>query len=537
MQDISRREKTVLLIVFAALVAAYTYWIHFRYPIAQGDSAFLAQMLDRMAEPGRPTSQVAEAINQLFVGFQPFILTSPAEEICRLELAGPGPGEFNYFRWHTYFSLYLYVPLFKLVGGELGMSLLTAISFLMVILGAYVLLRKSGISVLFSGLVAALIVLHPAWSGGVVGQFYADRLFIGPAFVLCALLLTRQFESRWVIPLSILLALTSERVGVVVGALLIGAVILANYRNPVEWWKQRSLLAIGVLCMVFSAIMVRVFNEHPHYSDFSHSLRPDSFLINLTQYPGFVSNLLTFVAINLIAWGLPALGCWRGLLLSLGVMIPNLVGNLGGAEKTAFTTHYHSLYFPVLAASVCLSFVYVYGRYPRWASWVFVGWLATAGLAYNLDLNTYDFRFRDIASRSFSYPFKSYRDDRMMVRRQREVAAYLDEWPGTLVSTSEAFMPLLSRHHRVAYYPLGIDDADFVVIPKSPAPGVYEGAVTYLGDTELQRINACLSRRLLDVGYRIRKEFDAGVVLARGNGMETPSAPAHGSTASPGRAP
>ena len=370
-----------------------------------------------------------------------------------------------------------------------------------------------------------------------LGQFYADRLFIGPAFVLCALLLTRQFESRWVIPLSILLALTSERVGVVVGVLLIGAVILADYSKPGEWWKQRSLLAVGALCMVFSAIMVRVFNEHPHYNDFAHSLRPASFLINLTQYPGFVSNLLTFVAINLVAWGLPALGCWRGLLLSLGVMIPNLVGNLGGAEKTAFTTHYHSLYFPVLAASVCLSFVFVYSRYPRWASWVFVGWLATVGFAYNLDLNQYDFRFRNIASRSLSYPFKGYRDDRMMVKRQRDVAAYLDEFPDTMVSTSEAFMPLLSRHHRVAYYPLGIDDSDFVVLPKSSAPGIYDGAVTYLGDEELPRINECLSRRLRDAGYRVRKEFDSNVVLARESGVEALGGPVRGSTATPVRAP
>jgi hypothetical protein len=537
MQDISRREKTVLLIVFAALVAVYTYWIHFRYPIAQGDSAFLAQMLDRMVQTGRPVSQVAEAINHLFVGFQPFILMSPAEEICRLELTGPGPGEFNYFRWHTYFNLYFYIPLFRLLGGALGMSLLTAISFLMVILGAYVLLRKNGIPILFSALVALVLVLHPVWSGGVLGQFYADRLFIGPAFVLCALLLTRQFESRWVIALSILLALTSERVGVVVGALLIGAVVLADYGKPREWWRRRSLVAVGLLCMAFSVITVRVFNEHPHYNDFARSLHPASFLINLTQNPDFAPNLLTFVAINLVAWGVPALGCWRGMLLGLGVMVPNLIGNLGGAEKTAFTTHYHSLYFPVLAAAICLSFVAVYKWYPRWASWVFVGWLATAGFAYNLDLNKYDFRFRDIASRSFSYPFKRFRDDRMMVRRQQEVAAYLDEFPGTMVSTSEAFMPLLSRHHSVAYYPLGIDDSDFVVIPKSSAPGFYEGAVTYLGDAALPRINECLSRRLQDAGYQVQKDFDAGVVLARRNGVQTLGEQAHGSAAKSGRAP
>ena len=168
---------------------------------------------------------------------------------------------------------------------------------------------------------------------------------------------------------------------------------------------------------------------------------------------------------------------------------------------------------------------------------MFVGWLATAGFAYNLDLNQYDFRFRNIASRSFSYPFKGYRDDRMMVKRQQDVAAYLDEFPDTMVSTSEAFMPLLSRHHRVAYYPLGIDDSDFVVLPRSSTPGTYDGAVTYLGDEELPRINECLSHRLRDAGYRVRKEFDSNVVLARENGVKALGGPVRGSTATPVRAP
>ena len=61
--------------------------------------------------------------------------------------------------------------------------------------------------------------------------------------------------------------------------------------------------------------------------------------------------------------------------------------------------------------------------------------------------------------------------------------------------------------------------------------------MTYLGDAALPRINECLTRRLQDAGYQVQKEFDAGVVLARRNGVQTLSEQARGSTAKSGRAP
>jgi len=515
MQKLCKLETAILFVVSAVLVCLYTYWIHFRFALAHGDSAFLAQMVDRMAESGRPLSQVITAIDHLFAGFQPFIMTTPADELCALKLVGPGLGESNFFRWHTLFSLYLYLPVFMLLGGPLGLSLLTAVSYLTVIVGAYVLLRKSQVSILFSVLVAMLLVLHPVWSGGVLGDFYADRLFIGPAFVLCALLLTRRFDSRWVIPLAILVTLTSERTGVIVGALLIGSVVLADYRSPKEWWKHRSLLVTGILCAAFTVIVLTFFEHHSHYESYKESMKLENILNNLRNNPAFVAGLRTFIAINFIAWGLPALWFWRGLLLSVGLMIPNIIGNYGGAEKTGFLTHYHSLYFPVLAAAVCLSFVQLYKRYPRWASWAFVGWLGVAGLAYNLSSNQFDFDFTDVATRSLSYPFKGYKAEREVVAQRREMAAYMDQFPNTMVSTGEIFMPLLSRHHNIAYYPLGLEDADYVVIPRSGEPGFYAGAFSYLSAEELNKINRCLTRRLIDAGYRVQKEFPAGVVLSR----------------------
>jgi len=254
---------------------------------------------------------------------------------------------------------------------------------------------------------------------------------------------------------------------------------------------------------------------HPHYEGYWQSLQPSAILLQLRDNPVFVANLVTFATINFVAWGIPALGCWRGLLLALMVMLPNILGNYGGGEKTGFFTHYHSFYYPVLAAAVCLSFVRFHRTAPRWASWGFAGWLAVAGLAYNIALNQYDFRFTEVATRSLAYPFKGYAWEHEQVQSRKALRAHMDRYPGSVVSTTEWFMPVLSPRHPIAYYPLGIDDSDFIVLPQSPVPGLYVGTISYLGDEEARKIDTCLTARLRDAGWRVEKEMTGAVILTR----------------------
>ena len=56
-----------------------------------------------------PFSQIAATINEAFqTGF-----VLKAEELCALPFGLPSTLEFNYFRWHTYFDLYLLAPGFS----------------------------------------------------------------------------------------------------------------------------------------------------------------------------------------------------------------------------------------------------------------------------------------------------------------------------------------------------------------------------------------------------------------------------------------
>jgi len=300
----------------------------------------------------------------------------------------------------------------------------------------------------------------------------------------------------------------------VVGALLWGAVFLADITDPREWWKNRWLLMLGAFWFALSIVTISSVIEQTDYSAYRDTMRPQAFFENLRNNPDFVKNLSTFLAINLVAWGVPALGCLRGLALALGAMLPNILGNYGGAEKTGFLFHYHSFYFPVLGAAVCLSFAYAYRRWPRWAPLLLIGWLSAAGLGYNFNTSEFDFRVADLGSRSLSYPFKDYAATRAVLGQRLALRDYMDQFPGARVSTNEPLMPALYRHHSIAYYPLGIDDSDFVVVPISSTPDVYGGTFTYLGEEEKQRIDQCLQPRLKK-RYRLLTEIGGVAVLTR----------------------
>jgi hypothetical protein len=39
------------------------------------------------------------------------------------------------------------------------------------------------------------------------------------------------------------------------------------------------------------------------------------------------------------------------------MMVPNIIGNIGGAEKYGFLTHYHTLYFPFLIFASIMGYI------------------------------------------------------------------------------------------------------------------------------------------------------------------------------------
>jgi hypothetical protein len=55
----------------------------------------------------------------------------------------------------------------------------------------------------------------------------------------------------------------------------------------------------------------------------------------------------------------------RAALIALFLMLPNIVGTLGGAEKVGWSTHYQDEYLPALIWAALLGFVKAYATWPR----------------------------------------------------------------------------------------------------------------------------------------------------------------------------
>ena len=77
------------------------------------------------------------------------------------------------------------------------------------------------------------------------------------------------------------------------------------------------------------------------------------------------------------------------------------------------------------------------------------------------------------------------------------------------ISTVESLMPALLNQRDIYYYPIGIQDSDFVILPfvKKGEMHYYYGAVSYLGEDHLKDIDNCLNLKLSLAGYDLNKPF------------------------------
>jgi hypothetical protein len=211
-------------------------------------------------------------------------------------------------------------------------------------------------------------------------------------------------------------------------------------------------------------------------------------------------------------------------------MVPNVIGNIGGGEKTGWTTHYHTYYFPALVWAAMLGYVNAYrmvaaSRPRRWAFYAVA--LLLAFVMSSID--PYSTGKISIAASNVSANFVS----RLWTESTRwltpahlrynplsdEIAEAAPE--GSVVSSLEALMPYLYRNRTLRFFPIDIDHADYAVLSVDRSvPGIvtYGGAVNYLGADELKKVNAVLVERMKRDGYDFEhpRIFDAiGVAIVK----------------------
>lgn len=236
---------------------------------------------------------------------------------------------------------YLIMPLISFFSKLFGFKLFTAITASAITtLPFFILLNffrrpESKIRVKELLISALILVFYPAilWSG--LGQFYPDRLFM-IFFPIFLLFLNASRESRdrrslfFFFVFALLSLSVTERGAVYVG---VACLIFALFSRK----NHAVIFLTGFASLAWSLF---------YYKSISSDIYPDSFFDQAKSLKGIIALLLTTSTLKLILFHLPGLLLLRKMrdlqILLIVAMGPNFLGNIGGAEKIGWVTHYMS---------------------------------------------------------------------------------------------------------------------------------------------------------------------------------------------------
>jgi hypothetical protein len=416
--------------------------------------------------------------------------------------------------------LYLIAPFQLFFDGKLIVAALTGLTFVLVIVIVYVAARQRNVPVLAALSLAFLVTAHPVWSHGIFWQIYPDRFFMVFGLLYAIALVSYLQEDRtspaWLALLvvsAVLATLCTERAGIMISAYTFGCLVLfrgVRYRR-----LDLIPLVIAVATGAYVLIYMRFFQDNYFYAGFSYFFVPR--IIEILDQ-GLDQPSAKFLLINALGLGLLSLFQWRLALLALGSMLPNILGSLGGVEKSGWYSHYHSLYFAFLVAGALFGLVRLHQIFPdRLHMSIANIAMVVCGIMLILinsrqpsPLVAFSFsNLSDYAPIKIARLITDTNDRRSLEAHKAMVLSAAAGVPsGATVSAVDPMMPALYDAKAARYisvYPLGIDEAAYAVVPykKLPDGRLELGGIVNFGGPEAQKkIEECMSDRLTRSGFR-----------------------------------
>lgn len=480
------------------------------------DQAYFVESFDTAINYGVPQSRMLKSIAEYFKT----IIDKDVVTVCQMSLPLDRGPMTKVFQWHLQPILYL-IGLFKLLFAQtIIVATLTALTFVLMIVIVYVVARDRAVPILAALSLAFLVTAHPVWSHGMFWQIYPDRFFMVFG-LLYAIALVSYLESdgksyAWLALLVVTALLATsgtERAGIMISAYTFGCLFLFRGLH----YRRLDLvpLTIAVVTAAYVFVYMHFFQDNYFYSGFSYFFLPRT--VEILQQ-GLDAPSAKFLLINALGLGLLSLFQWRLALLALGSMLPNILGSLGGIEKSGWYSHYHSLYFTFLVAAALFGLVRLHQLFPNRLGTV----LASVGMIFCgvllLLINSREPTPLVAFSLSKMNEYAPVKVVRMITdtnhRRSFEahelmvLTAAARVPPGATVSGVDPMMPALYDEKASRYlsvYPLGIDEAEYAVVPYKKHPdGRLElsGVVNFGGPEARKKIAECMSDRLTRLGFR-----------------------------------
>jgi hypothetical protein len=495
---------TVIMMALMMVVSALSV-NHYSLSI---DQAYMVESIDTTASTGVPRTQLTKTAIQA----RRTVINVPSEDVCRLPMPADTGPMMNIFHWHSFPIFYVIAPLRALFHGNTIVAWLGALNFVGMLVVVYLAARRYNVPVIPALGFVFLVSAHPAWSYSVFGQYYPDRMFMvfGLLYVIAAV---SHFEDGPVAPWkllvpAILATICTDRAGIMIGGFTLVAIIF--YRGVKFYRADRLLVATAVIATSYALGYMKFVQANEDYASFLG----DPF----GQIAAFLRGepiIVKFLLIHLMTFAVLASFHWRLGLIAAGAMLPNLLGNIGGAEKSAWMVHYHTLYFTFLVAAGLYGLIQIHRLFPRHTAMVSALLFAAGTVQVLSDPHQMKPLVKLSTANIGNYaPVRVARivagspaegGMRAHVAMVKTAAALVPN--GSTVSSTEAMAPALydqANGKKFYFFPLGIDTVDYVVLPYNTEEGrlTMSGAVSFRGAEEARKIDQCMVKRLEGSGFK-----------------------------------
>ncbi len=526
-----KKTGTLALVVLAlAAVGVLALYYAETTVIRHLDSVFLFESVASIVQTGSPISATVQSWPEVAR-----TLSWAPERVCAMALPFPDQPGYNVLHNHAYFALYPIALLAVLTGAEHAFAILNAVAHLALVVAPYVFLRRQGVGVVGAMAFSLCVVCYPGWSLSANGDYYLDRLYM-PFMLLLLYALDRLVRADRTVARARLLAaaaitavaaasMTERATIMVIVTLLFFWVMFPTVRtsdSSVRWSLVALVGALAAYLIWYFGVIFQGFEGGGSLTQNAH-LTLEAVLLRLRHplMPAFALTNLLF-----IGW-LAFFSGWRYVLLLLGAILPNLLVSVGGAELTGWSTHYHAMYIPFLIFAASVGYLELSRRGRKTLALATPVLTATVGVMLALNFNPYTAQ-RAKGSGADGYLYITTGAYRFFVTPELSGQKAVAEWsrvldgvipPNVKISAIEGAMPALYRSRQIALYPVGLDDAAYLVVSGTASNGAITalgGAPSGHGPAAVEQLNACLTKRALEQGFVLDRELPAiGVLVLR----------------------
>jgi len=493
-----------LLLVFMAFSIVYAVGKNASNFGRMGDAAIFEQLIDNIHD-GRG------AVSNVFASTQNFIdrgyVFQPLDNLLAHDNLPPEQQERNMLQFHAYYVLYLIAPLQSVFSSSLTLILIQTLCLVGVLAGTSAFVARETRSIAAASVFGLLVLANPNWSGSLIGQFYPDRIFVFAGFLL--FYFAYQGDSKLKIILAALfVAILNER-----AALIGGGFLLAT---PIYTRKVRGNLGLVALSCALGLILLSYAYYQKTYvlsNLYYGSYMPGDLaeLIGRFQLGGFARKTFLLLLANgpllIVALANPATA-----LMALICMIPNIVGNVGGAEKIGWSTHYHSYYIPALFFAAAVGFARITNwlqlrspdkRANRWLGIALPLVFLAIFMAYKPYGERLGYLFYGSIEQALRTSSALSRGEPTTLDARSRIEALFPE--GASVSTTELGMAMLHEKTKLGVFGVDTKNFDYIFYPcsafKMPDPGSAVGPIVTTEWLKAQGFDPSQMVRSEDIDY------------------------------------